>query len=555
MSWKDEAVRVLNDLYQNFEGAQWHEFELKTDTNLLLAKICYAIFGEPINELTDECDLSTAYDSSQKELAGKISEHIRNKVYKDVQSQKFLFKVIFVVCKEGDKPVHMQPLFCLFADGDPETANCGRRYIDMSCRTYKDWTDWKENNTLPIMEYAYPKYGFFSCSAYKEYEFDENRVPNVEFGESPRSSVGSQVARATDITTSIVGLVAGGVMIASMFTPLGPVVMLGSTIAGSSGAAWGFGRSVQRLVDKGTHDEDMTDLESWTHYLSLVAAPLSFGSNIFSARLAQGAILEGRIFSSSMRAFVTTLNFASLGVSGTLVGIGFYNLVEKQRAGNLESLDVVQFSMSIFFFSNTLIKPQFATNIIRNAQSQHFQNVDASMKTDTAKQTFKKYLDDNNGSGNIQERSKVVRNLNRMQDPSATFDKLGHNNYEQILIGGRKGKTFNLVESKSYDKTIDAPKILHEKMPNTVTQFSVEKYAKLEKHIGKHPDNVRINGRDIFKNASQQEKTRACKMLSQNNTDVVNLGFEVAEKMKITNVNDVLDIVEIVNAKCVDLSE
>lgn len=58
---------------------------------------------------------------------------------------------------------------------------------------------------------------------------------------------------------------------------------------------------------------------------------------------------------------------------GGMIGLGLANLIDKLEKDQLTPIDVLQFSMSVFLFSNTLIKPKTAAGIISKAQDQHFQ--------------------------------------------------------------------------------------------------------------------------------------------------------------------------------------
>jgi len=90
--------------------------------------------------------------------------------------------------------------------GSDETGADRRSYIDTQCRVYKDWEDWKTNNCLPMLKYAYPERGFYTCSGNNAYEFDEKRDPDVVFGTSPQCDVSSRIFRQADIATSVTSI-------------------------------------------------------------------------------------------------------------------------------------------------------------------------------------------------------------------------------------------------------------------------------------------------------------------------------------------------------------
>lgn len=199
-----------------------------------------------------------------------------------------------------------------------------------------------------------------------------------------------------------------------------------------------YSRGVTRLADKGTHGESLADFESWMLWAGLAATPLHFVTSFVNGTLAAGA-QQGRIFSNSMRMFATILNFTTLGFDTIMFGFGLTNLIQKANRGELTPLDVLQFSMSAFFFTNTLMQPKVASSVIRQAQEMHIERVSNTMTDEGAKESFKNFLDRNKADGSITDRSKIIRTINRMDDPDKFFKTVGPDS--SVTIGGRKGRT------------------------------------------------------------------------------------------------------------------
>lgn len=131
--------------------------------------------------------------------------------------------------------------------------------------------------------------------------------------------------------------------------------------------------------------------------------------------------------------------------------IGIANLIEKYKNDQMNALDVLQFSMSVFFFTNTLIQPKTATSIIQNAQETHIQNYANGMTDGETKVNFNKFLDDNKGDGSIKHNSKIVRTINRMPDANEFFGSIKDGS--TVKLGGRKGKTVVLVSNDGKNET------------------------------------------------------------------------------------------------------
>lgn len=175
-----------------------------------------------------------------------------------------------------------------------------------------------------------------------------------------------------------------------------------------------------------------------------------------NASLVRGATQNGRIFSSTTRMFATILNFTTLGVDGVMLSFGLVNLIKKAEKDQLSTLDVLQFSMSVFFFTNTLIKPQMASKIIENAQDARIQQFADTMSDAETSKTFERFLEQNKGAGTITDKSKIVRSINRIDDPNSLFS--GLKNANEIKIGGRKGKTLLVTDQNNNTNRINPNK-------------------------------------------------------------------------------------------------
>lgn len=197
-------------------------------------------------------------------------------------------------------------------------------------------------------------------------------------------------------------------------------------------------RSVHRLVDKGTHDESLTDLESVACWLTIVSTPAHFATSITNAALANGA-RSGRVFTSTIRTAATILNCSVFGLDSAMLVIGLANLVRKYEEDQLTPLDVVQFSISVFFFSHTLIQPKTASGLIRKVQQQHIAEFGKTIQDPAGSAAFEKFLTDNKSKDQMNSNAKIIRTINRIDDPNKFFT-MG-SRADSLLIGGRKGKT------------------------------------------------------------------------------------------------------------------
>ena len=199
--WKEGALQLLKTYYLGFEGTQWHEFDRDKETQYLQVKIAFALFGPPTDDSAE--NVEDAYSSEQRKRAKETMDIIL-KIYKDSPVTKLRVGFIMISCKQ-DKNEFALPIFSVYVGTDKDGKDL-RKFVDTQGRTYKDWDDWKNNNVLPKLQYAYPKFGYFTCSKNGSYEFDPEKDPIIEYDWSPQSSIGSSILSFTDVTTSIASL-------------------------------------------------------------------------------------------------------------------------------------------------------------------------------------------------------------------------------------------------------------------------------------------------------------------------------------------------------------
>lgn len=202
IKWKEDAKNQCKSYYIAFGGSQWHGYNAESDKQLVQAKICFAMFGKPTKEDFDG-ELIDAYTDEQKQKSSAILDKIMQ-LYMAGESPDLLVGMIFVFCKMGEDEFPI-PLFAVCTSKDP-TDPKARSYVDTNGRTYSDWDDWKNNNTLPMLKYCYPRNGFYTCSNSCRYEFDFNKEPDIEFGTSPQCNLSSRIFGTTDTVSAITSL-------------------------------------------------------------------------------------------------------------------------------------------------------------------------------------------------------------------------------------------------------------------------------------------------------------------------------------------------------------
>lgn len=93
-----------------------------------------------------------------------------------------------------------------------------------------------------MLKYCYPSRGYYTCSQCNIYEFDPEKEPDADFGTSPACDSSARVARQFDILSDVTSLGCGGIAIVGVFTPLAPVIVISSAVAGTTAVVYGTGR-------------------------------------------------------------------------------------------------------------------------------------------------------------------------------------------------------------------------------------------------------------------------------------------------------------------------
>lgn len=110
---------------------------------------------------------------------------------------------IFVACKQKQNQFVL-PVFSVFVGLNANQEM--RRYVDTQGRTYSSWNAWENENSLPMLKYAYPSRGYFTCSPDGSYEFDLARNPHIKYATSPRCKISKRVLNQADVVSGITSL-------------------------------------------------------------------------------------------------------------------------------------------------------------------------------------------------------------------------------------------------------------------------------------------------------------------------------------------------------------
>lgn len=162
------------------------------------------------------------------------------------------------------------------------------------------------------------------------------------------------------------------------------------------------------------HSESLTDTESILSILTIIAIPANFAAASANA-IVQAGVRHGP-FTSFVRLGVTVLSCTTITLDSTMLLVGLVNLIERFNRGELTALDVLQFSISTFFFTHTLIQPIIAHGIVKKAQNNRFNEYEKNLNDVEAKRDFEKFIQEN-----IDEATQVIKKINKIENPDAFF--------------------------------------------------------------------------------------------------------------------------------------
>ncbi|XP_050442651.1 uncharacterized protein LOC126846865 [Adelges cooleyi] len=272
--------------YEYFNGRpEWTTVSLG-DLNLYIA---YTYFGTPfrnddqmeenvLESFNGTCDIFTQYSNEEQDHINKIVEVIKNNIIKDqLQFTEIeigatlvhsICKIKCEDCKDfPEKDIHT---WCLLRIKINKSITS---YIDVSfSRSYDDWKNYLEYNTLPDGYIFYPKSGIY------------NEADYLEQGYTPAASTHTKVLNTVDVVGRVTSFVSGALMVGGLFVPVMAPVLLPAAAVAAGSSAWDAGRQINSLVDRGQHNQSLSDAEAGKHWLNLtistlgvITAPLTAG--------------------------------------------------------------------------------------------------------------------------------------------------------------------------------------------------------------------------------------------------------------------------------------
>ncbi|CAK9811764.1 hypothetical protein ANTQUA_LOCUS6951 [Anthophora quadrimaculata] len=303
---------------------------------------------------------------------------------------------------------------------DKEKKECSYEiwYIDICCRVYKNWENYKKTNVLPQCTMVLPKHGFYQPDASYEITEEYSRVW-LEIADSPACSTASTVLNRIDNVSNALSLVGLGLCAWSIFTPVGPIVA-GAAITSALSGGWTVGRSANNLIDRSVHEQsinptDRNALPSWLCITGGAIGLASSGGNVVLSKL----IKNGSTISLATRVAYNSLIAGNITINGVGIAYQAYCMYEKyQNRKEIDAIDAAILITHILFFGNTVINQQFAGDLIESTQGKILERYRATRRSKHLRRQFNrvKRAASKGNMNKISENAEVIRYINKKID-------------------------------------------------------------------------------------------------------------------------------------------
>ncbi|RZF44192.1 hypothetical protein LSTR_LSTR003832 [Laodelphax striatellus] len=346
--WKKRARKYQQNQYNSLGDRYW---DIVPD-DLLHRKIGFALYGIP----TEIEDSNLNYSEEKNKHIDKLKNYIISVREDNSSNVTHLASIfIYVHSKEGD---NVAVVFRFLKNANENLDDF--LFVDSNCRTYKCWNDYLKNNELPRCTMCYPVNGFYTAS---------NGFVDVGFCKSPASEISRNILTGLDITSSMLGLGATGVSLASFAIPIAAPFVWGATATIIASGAYDLGRGVNRLVDIGVHKESLSlkNPKSRKVWLDVLTSTVGIASVGVTKGLS--VMRAGQVVSKGEAVAMRIINISSLAFSGISGVNSLITVVVKFLDGTLEMSDILQFSSACYFFLNALLSLDLANRMIEEIAS------------------------------------------------------------------------------------------------------------------------------------------------------------------------------------------
>ncbi|XP_076293336.1 uncharacterized protein LOC143215256 [Lasioglossum baleicum] len=371
----------------------------------ILQRIRFALYGTPeydgdkqlIDNQATDSSTNRKYDKQKRKTINNIYEKIlecrkqdKNYCCRSVIYMSVIYNIAFKqnASSRTSNEIYALPIFKIKVD---ETTVW---YIDNTGRVYKSWEDYLKNNTLSKCMMVIPKDGVYQCNPHCTVTKRSSTVW-THMVQSPACGTAKLVVETIDIASSVTGVAtAVAIGIASLFTPIGPVVTAAGLVSSFVTGGWNISRGIERLVDRSAHEESICPSEgaALSAWFGITSSVLGIGSNGGTMLLLK-AIAKGSSISNAAKIAFDSLLISNLTVNGCGIVFQGYRLIDEYQTNKrVDIFDIVMFSSQVLFFSNSLLNMKLANELIGTSNGTILEKFKNMLRFERLEQQYNKII-------------------------------------------------------------------------------------------------------------------------------------------------------------------
>lgn len=226
-------------------------------------------------------------------------------------------------------------------------------YIDLfNGRTYKNWSDYIENNLLPKGYMFFPRSGYYEESTY----LTQHVTPQSSKSVKVLNSI-DLMGRAASFGSCI--LVGCGLI----FPIMAPVLIPAAATTGCC-SAWECVRQVSKLKDLSSHSESLLNEKARNYWMNMVIATLGVITAPMSATVRTLELSNSAVMASN---FGKSLSFIQKGACITQCSLEVIrftaNFIKNKKSMTLN--DVMGFRLDVFVVTGSLLPLRFVVEFFQ----------------------------------------------------------------------------------------------------------------------------------------------------------------------------------------------
>jgi len=219
-------------------------------------------------------------------------------------------------------------------------------------RTYKNWDDYMENNTLPEGNIFYPKSGF--------YDETKSLIPYT----TPASRKSKKYLKKVDLSMRIASTVGSISLVYGLLNPMTAPLMLTTVATLGSSSIWETGREIQNLIDIYRHKQCLSVSQLCKEWVKLSISITSTVTALLPVKAISSVATEVKAITNASR-LEKSMALVQKGVCITQYSLQIIhstlNIMDKKS--KIRSENVVSLSLDLFIITGTLAPIKDIKNI------------------------------------------------------------------------------------------------------------------------------------------------------------------------------------------------